>query len=109
MTYVVRVSDQMQVDGIAVYVLMKHEGEVTKIMHIDEQGFMSWHPVETNAVSSPTLILQNDIGRATLEALMRHYEGASDMHTVRSDLLHERGRVDKMIDHLIALDRYPDG
>lgn len=44
-----------------------------------------------------TLVLEEDEARALLEALLRRYQGASDMHTVRSDLLHERGRVDKLL------------
>lgn len=108
MNFVVRVSDHFQIDGISIYVLMKHEGEVTRVMQITENGFV-WEEVEANVVQRPTFQFTNDVGRATLEALMHHYEGASDLHTVRSDLIHERGRVDKMIDHLIALDRYPDG
>jgi hypothetical protein len=31
---------------------------------------------------------------------MRHYQGSEDMRTVRADLLHERGRVDKLITSL---------
>ena len=102
MTFVVRISDQFQIDGIAVYVLMKHEGEVTRVMHITEAGFTQWEPVEDQVIPRPTFTLPNDVGRATLEALIRHYEGAPDLHTVRSDLLHERGRVDKLMNHLMG-------
>lgn len=103
MTFVVRVSDHLQLDGIAVYVLMKHEGEVTRVMRVTNDGFVQWEPIEDPRVNArPTFHLPNDIGRSLLESLMRHYEGASDMQTVRSDLLHERGRVDKMLAHIMG-------
>lgn len=55
------------------------------------------------ANTTPTMLLTNDLARALLDALMRHYQGASDMHTVRADLLHERGRVDKLVTAVIDL------
>lgn len=73
-------------------------------MHIDRDGFTHFDPVEdTMAVQKPTLTLSNDAARALLDALTRHYQGASDMHTVRADLLHERGRVDKLMTAVIDL------
>ena len=56
-------------------------------------------------VSEPavTIALDDDEARALLDALLRHYQGASDMHTVRSDLLHERARVDKLTEAIIRI------
>jgi hypothetical protein len=44
-------------------------------------------------------------GQALTSALVRFYEGAPDMHLVRSDMLHERGRVDKMIEFIMQAER----
>jgi hypothetical protein len=65
--------------------------------------FTSWDEVEPDGAASPTILLSEEAARALLDALVRRYEGASDMHTVRSDLLHERGRVDKLTEAVCGL------
>ncbi len=63
---------------------------------------VQWEPVQdTTAIAGPTLRLGHETARAVLDALLHHYEGASDMHTARADLMHERGRVDKLTDALV--------
>jgi hypothetical protein len=44
------------------------------------------------------LRLPDDLGRALYEALTEHYGGAPITRTQREDYLHERGRVDRLID-----------
>jgi hypothetical protein len=97
----------MMIDGIAVRVILKNEGDVTRMLRINSEGFNEWHEIDSSSGMSvgATLSLPNDAARALLEALLRHYEGASDMHTVRADLLHERGRVDKMVDAIVRLNQ----
>jgi hypothetical protein len=51
----------------------------------------------------PTLVLQDDMARALLDALMHHYQGAEDTRAVRRDYDAERARVDKLTDALISL------
>lgn len=98
-----RVSDQMLIDGIAVSIVMRSEGRVVRVLRNDGD-FMTWEDVpEPLAVTRPTFTLQGECARALLDALLRHYQGASDMHTVRSDLLHERQRVDKLTDAVICI------
>lgn len=50
----------------------------------------------------PTLRLPESVARSLLDALAAHFGGTSETQTLRKDYLHERGRVDKMIEHLIA-------
>jgi hypothetical protein len=84
-------------DQVAVAIVLHHNHEERSIMRVNREGFTTWEPVEPMAGTTPTITLSNDAGRALLEALLRHYQGAEDMHTVRADLLHERERVDKLI------------
>lgn len=59
----------------------------------------TWEVVEDpTAEIAPTLFLGHDEARVLLDALAQHYQGASDMRTLRADRDHERGRVDKLLD-----------
>jgi hypothetical protein len=51
----------------------------------------------------PTLTLHESAARSLLDDLLQHYQGATDLHTVRGDLLNERSRVDKMLNSLIKI------
>lgn len=100
----VRVSDDFMIDGLAIYISQKVAGMGRQILRLHDNGTQGWELVEQPAtITDPTLKLDGDSARALLDALLRHYQGASDMHTVRSDLLHERGRVDKLTDAVIAI------
>lgn len=98
-----RISDQMMADGIAVWIVMKDGGRVVRVLH-QEEDFATWEEVpEPLAQIKPTFTLEGECARALLDALTRHYQGAADMHSVRADLIHERGRVDKVTDALIRI------
>lgn len=104
----VLVSEQMMFasDRIAIAVILQHNQDERSILHFTEEGFDRWDQINgfiTQDGHGPTLSLTNDVARALLDALTRHYQGASDMHTVRADLLHERGRVDRLITAVIDL------
>ena len=93
-------------DGISVRVLMENDGG-RLILLPGEDGGTRW---ESSTRIRPWLTARRTddqaacrSGPGAARALLRYYEGASDMHTVRSDLLHERGRVDKLTDALIRL------
>lgn len=90
-------------DSVAVFIIMKIDETTRKVMNMNPGGYVEWTPIDYPAGTEvrPTLLLQNDIGPLLLDALVRRYQGASDMHTVRADYLHERGRVDKLLDGLI--------
>jgi len=100
----VRVAEYLLLGGIAIQVSRKSPG-TRHILQIDG-GMRNWEEVPANpATNDPavTIALEDDEARALLDALLRHYQGASDMHTVRSDLLHERGRVDKLTEAIIRI------
>lgn len=98
-----RISDRMMADGIAAWIVMRDDGRVTRVLRPDGD-FMTWDEVpEPLAEIRPTFTLEGECARALLDALLRHYQGASDMHTVRADLLHERGRVDRLTDAVIRI------
>lgn len=91
------------IDSISITMGLKYGPEQAKVMRIEDDGRVRFDDVEHNLAVNPTVQLPHDFARALLEALTRYYQGASDMHTVRGDLLHERGRVDKLTDALISL------
>lgn len=92
----VRISENMLSDGISVWVTMRPSGGTPRrILHVKD-GYPQWDEADGSS-QMPTLTLPDDAGRALLEQLMRHYAGAQDLHTVRADLIHERGRVDRLI------------
>jgi len=91
-------------DQIAIAVVLKHSHEERMILQVNQEGsYTYWENVDPISQTKPTITLANDVARALLDALLRHYQGSEDMHTVRADLLHERGRVDKMITALIDI------
>jgi hypothetical protein len=105
----VRTSDYMMMDSLAIWVLLKFEGQGRRVLRLgDDNLTRNWEEVPDPALEvKPTLVLDNESARVLLDALLRHYQGASDMHTVRSDLLHERKRVDKLTDALIGIAAAP--
>ena len=48
------------------------------------------------------LRLTGDEARALLESLIRYFHGAEDTRALRKDYDHEKQRVDKLIDSMIA-------
>lgn len=103
-----RISDQLMfsMDSIAVQIVERYEGHIPRVLKTGDGGMGPvWEdfPDDGLAEAPLTMTLRNDVARALLDALLRHYQGASDMHTVRSDLLHERGRVDKLTDAVIRI------
>lgn len=102
--YRVFITDDFMSGGVAISLGLKH-GSGTSIMRVGESGRTQLEEVDPMMTTDPTIRLPEEFGRALLEGLLRFYQGASDMHTVRSDLLHERGRVDKLTDAMIEIAR----
>lgn len=94
-----KVSSDLIVDGVAIWITQKRSNGTGRfVMRAGEDGLpLQWEEVQPATETRPTLRLTDDAARALLDALTRHYQGATDLHTVRADLLHERGRVDKLI------------
>lgn len=77
-------------------VIADHQGEGRiLVMHLDENGRVRWDEIEPHTEPTPTLTLPMDTGRALLDALTRHYQGAEDTRQLRHDYERERGRVDE--------------
>jgi hypothetical protein len=98
----VRISEDMLADGISVYVTEKHETTPRRLLHVAQGGRQTgWAELDPHGAASenaaPTIRLTDDQGRALLDALLRHYQGWSEQHTLRTDYLAERKRVDDLI------------
>ena len=59
-------------------------------------------PDLTSGGGRPTLSLTEPEGRALLEVLAAHFGGTGPAKAARDDFLHERGRVDTLIDALVG-------
>jgi hypothetical protein len=105
----VGISDSFDVDGIAVIIGLRLDQQTTRLGRVSEFGSIQWEEVDPlTSISTPTIRLSHDIARGLLDALLRYYGGAPDSHTVRADLMHERGRVDKMLETLLSLASRPN-
>lgn len=88
----------------AIFITCKKSPREREILRLGkDEGRDMWEAYDGAIIEEPTLSLPDDLARALLDALLRHYQGASDMHTVRADLIAERKRSDKMIDALIGI------
>jgi hypothetical protein len=94
-------------DSLHVRLVLKYGPEDSKIAKIGEHGFINWTPIDGITDPGVTFSIPDEFGRELLEQLLRHYQGASDMHTVRSDMLHERMRVDKLMSVIMDLAARP--
>lgn len=102
MTMRTHVVNDFPMGGIAVYVVnMINEGR-SLVMQPDGFGG-TWveHDPQTSLDVPPTIRLPEDVARALLDSLARHFGGVSEVQTLRVDYLAERGRVDKLTDALI--------
>ena len=53
------------------------------------------------------LVVSEEHGRALLQALVEHFQGADDTRALRRDYDHEKQRVDRLVDALIESNRRP--
>lgn len=71
------------------------------VLHTEDSNTFRWDelPPPTAALSDsmlePTVVLPFDSGRALLQALIEHYQGAEDTRALRRDYDNERKRVDE--------------
>jgi hypothetical protein len=63
------------------------DGHVRQILRVTDDPFAaSWEDIDHNAGDvAPTLKLPGEAGRALLDALVRHYDGAEDTRALRAD------------------------
>lgn len=93
----IRIAQDWSADGIAVQIARRFSRDAIMVMHVGAGGWNTWDTSDPAILQEPSFRLPDDVGRALLDALTRHYQGASDTHTVREDMLHERKRVDDML------------
>lgn len=96
----VRLHEHYAPDFLEVFVIRQDEGH-RFLLHQDDSMTTRWDelPPPGSAIADsmiePTFILPFDSGRALLEALTRHYNGAKDTRALRRDYDNERKRVDE--------------
>lgn len=91
-------------DSISIVLAHKMDATTVRVAKATEDGNLSWQSVEVGvAIDNPTLRIPHVSARALLDALLKYYQGASDMHQLRQDFLHERERVDKLTSFATAI------
>lgn len=101
MTARARVEDDIVRDGVAIWLADGHPG-ARLLGEATEIRWATSGEATTAVIAQPTLRLPEGVARALLNELAAHFGGAPEVQTLRKDYLAERGRVDKMIDHLIG-------
>lgn len=86
-------------DGVDIYISEGGQGARYLLKADGTMEQMEPHAV----VTSPTIRLPEPAARALLDQLLKFFEGATDLHTVRSDLLHERDQRDKLQDAITRI------
>jgi hypothetical protein len=76
-----------------------------RILRLGGDAFrVAWDEIPPDGeIVEPTLRLDDSSGRALLDALGRHYEGAEDTRALRRDYDAERKRNDKLTDAIIGI------
>lgn len=100
MTWTVRVRSEAAADGIAIQVADRLADG--RALHLVWQSPESQLIPEGNAAPGPSLVVDDALGRALLDALADHYGNTSGGRLQRADFEHERGRVDRLMDHIIT-------
>lgn len=96
----VRLREQYIGETLDVFVIRQHEGQ-RFLMHQADSMTFTWDELPApgaaiaDSMIEPTFVLPFDSGRALLEALVRHYNGAEDTRALRRDYDAERKRVDE--------------
>lgn len=85
-------------DGIAIRLGIEHAPGVFGAV---EPMAVNIIPMPEGTLAEPCLYLTDGMARALFDALADHYGGTNGVRTIREDLLHERGRVDRLIGALI--------
>ena len=94
----VHVSESLMALGTSVHVVDNFENGAGHVILRLDGNATRWEPFDPNDVTEapePTFRLPLDVGRAVLDALVRHYNGAEDTRSLRRDYDAERKRVDE--------------
>lgn len=88
-------------DCVDIYIVNHVDGNLSILRMTDNANALLWddagHESEARSRDDarPTLSLPHDSGRALLQALVEHYQGAEDTRALRRDYDAERKRVDE--------------
>ena len=106
----VHIREQLVSDALDVFIVMQQDG-LRRLLHMENSAVFHWDEVGppgaaiSDAILEPTFVLPFDSGRALLDALVRHYQGAEDTRQLRKDYDAERKRVDTVTSELISIAR----
>jgi hypothetical protein len=101
MTWRIRIQPDAAMDGIAIQVARRvgDSGHIEQVRWSRDSQVISGG--EALAVMpAPSIIFDDDLGRALLDALSSYYGGTTGGLQQRADFEHERARVDRLIAHL---------
>lgn len=87
------IQQNFMVDGIDIYIIQDGGG---KRFLLSGDNRTLTEVGEGTSSATPTIRLPESAARALLDQLLQYYQGATDLHTVRGDLLHEREQRDKL-------------
>lgn len=103
MTAKALVREDVAFDGVAISIRV--QGGPGGSEMLDFEDVMPSHVAPCDESTAVPLRLTHDAARALYEALAKHYGGLHDeagVRALRADYDHERGRVDRLIGHLIG-------
>ncbi|HEY5835002.1 hypothetical protein [Streptomyces sp.] len=92
------INERLEFTGLEVFIANHLDDQpalILQIEHTDGVSTHRWVPYDQGITPAPTLVLPADSGRALLDALTRHYNGAEDTRALRRDYDAERKRVDE--------------
>jgi hypothetical protein len=97
------IADNFMADGVDIFITDSGEGH-RRLLHVHGPFTVEWENIsDDSVVPNPTITLSAEAARALLDQLSRHYEGASDMRTLRKDYEFERDRREELVRVLIGI------
>ena len=105
----VRIREHIVGESLDIFLIRAHDGE-RYVLHMEDSRTFRWDSIGTaiaapDGVYEPSFTLPFDTGRALLEALTRHYNGAEDTRALRRDYDAERKRVDTAVEVIADIAR----
>lgn len=97
-----RIEADWPMGGVAVILALRIPDGNRLVTRLGGEGFDRMETVdilnhEAFPTPTPALRMPEDAARALYDALAQHFAGETGSRQTRADLLHERGRVDKLI------------
>jgi hypothetical protein len=93
-------------DALSIAIRRKGDTWMTYATGFSENGYLNWEnvrPEDAATTVDPTFTMDEDVARALMDQLIRHFEGSSDTRTLRQDYEHERKRRDNLEDAIMRI------